>query len=105
MENYILELIIIISNRGFKDEIMETAKQNGARGGTILHGKSSGTKEAMKFFGISIMPEKDLILIVTNKETKNQIMQAVSEKHGVHTNARALCFSLPVTDAVGFNLK
>lgn len=34
MSNYKHELIIIISNHGFREEIMETAKLNGARGGT-----------------------------------------------------------------------
>lgn len=97
------ELIIIISNQGFVDEIMETAKLNGARGGTVLHGRSTATAEAVKFFGITVQPEKEIILIVTTKSKKSAIMKAITDKHGVNTEARSLCFSLPVSETVGFN--
>ena len=103
MSEYKYELVIIISNQGFVEEIMETAKLNGARGGTVVHGRSTATEEAIKFFGIKVQPEKSVILIVTTKEKKSAIMKAVTDNHGVNTEARALCFSLPVTETVGFN--
>lgn len=103
MSNYKHELIIIISNHGFREEIMETAKLNGARGGTVIHGKSTATEETVKFFGITIQPDKDLILIVTKSEKKSAIMKSVSDNHGLNTEARALCFSVPVSETVGFN--
>lgn len=102
MTDHTLELIVIISNQGFKDEIMETAKLNGARGGTVLHGRSTANSETIKFFGIKVQPEKEVILIVTKKEKKSAIMKAVADNHGVNTEARSLCFSLPVLDSVGF---
>lgn len=97
------ELIIAISNHGFSKEIMEAAKQAGARGGTIMHGRSTILEENRKFFGITISPEKDLILIVTVAEKKKDIMIAISSKFGAGTEAHALCFSLPVDDVIGFN--
>jgi len=103
MESLKYELIIIISNKGFADEIMDTAKEHGARGGTIIHGRGTAAEETIKFFGLTIQPEKELILIVSPKEVANPIMKAVSSKHGTHTKVRALCFSLPVSNACGFN--
>lgn len=103
MSNHKYELIITVANQGYVDEIMETAKLNGARGGTVLHGRSTATEEAVKFFGIMVQPEKELILIVTTKEKKSNIMKAISDKHGVSTETKALCFSIPVSEIVGFN--
>ena len=103
MSEYMYELIIIICNHGFTDEIMQTAKLNGARGGTVLHGRSTATAEAVKFFGIKVQPEKSILLIVTTKAKKATIMKAVTDKHGLNTDANALCFSVPVSDAIGFN--
>ncbi|HHX00516.1 MAG TPA: P-II family nitrogen regulator [Acholeplasmataceae bacterium] len=103
MSSYKYELIIIISNQGHTDKIMETAKENGARGGTVIHGRSATNEEAVKFFGIKIQPEKELLLIVTTKDKKTNIMKAVSDKHGLSTDTKALCFSVPVSDIVGFN--
>ena len=103
MSNYKHELIIIISNQGYADEIMETAKLNGARGGTVIHGRSTANEETVQFFGIKVQPEKELILIVTSKEKKSTIMKAVTDNHGFSSDAKSLCFSLPVSEIVGFN--
>ena len=35
------DLIIVICNHGFSEEVMETAKSHGARGGTIMHGRGT----------------------------------------------------------------
>ncbi len=96
------ELIIIISNQGHTDEIMKTAKEHGARGGTIVHGKGTADQETIRFFGLKIQPEKELVLIVVPKALTDEIMQHVSLEHGPHTQASALCFSLPVTKTQGF---
>jgi hypothetical protein len=102
MENK-YELILTISNHGYSKEIMETAKLAGARGGTIMHGRSSTIDDAIKFLGITILPEKDIILIVTTVTKKKDIMLAISSKYGANTEAHGLCFSLPVDEAIGFN--
>jgi hypothetical protein len=98
-----IELIITICNHGFAEAIMEVAKKNGARGGTILHARGSAMGEVKKFFGITIQPEKDIIMIVCPVTQKQAIMKGIVEEHGVKTPAHSLCFSLPVTDAIGFN--
>lgn len=97
------ELIIIICNHGFSEEIMETAKLAGARGGTIMHGRGTAIDDAKKFFGITIHPEKDIILIVSTVSKKQEIMKTVSSQHGVMSSAHSVCFSLPIDEAIGFN--
>lgn len=103
MSSFKHELIIIISNQGFTEEIMETAKLNGARGGTVIHGRGTSNEETVKFFGIKVQPEKELLLIVTTEDKKSAIMKAVTDNHGFNSEARSLCFSLPVSEIVGFN--
>ena len=95
------ELIVIIANNGSADEIMEVAKSKGAAGGTILHGRGSASKDAEHFLGITIQPEKDLILIIVEQEIRYPIMQEVSSKLGVGTKAHAICFALPIDATVG----
>lgn len=103
MKDIMHELIIVISNQGHIDEIMKTAKSNGARGGTIIHGKGTADAETARFFGLKLHPEKELLLIVTPKELTTNLLKSISEKHGVHTETRALCFALPVSKVSGFN--
>ena len=46
--------IVAIVNDGFSDQVMEIAKDEGARGGTIISANGSVTEEATKLYGISL---------------------------------------------------
>ena len=95
------DLIITIVNRGFSELVMDAARGVGASGGTILHARGTGVHEAEKFFGISIQPEKELVLILTAHDERQTIMQAIAEKAGLNTPGKGLAFSVPVDDVVG----
>lgn len=97
------DLIVVIANRGFADVIMETAKGAGATGGTVVHARGTGAKEIEKFFGAAILPEKDLILIVTKGEARCSIMEAIAAEAGPRTDARAIVFSVPVNGVAGLS--
>ncbi len=95
------ELIVVILNEGYSDVVMDAARDAGASGGTVLHAKGTGRKQAETFFGVSLAEEKDMIYIVSPSEKKTQIMNAVSTVTGTNTAAGAFCFSLPISDVVG----
>jgi len=98
-----MELIIAICNKGHTEDVMEHARAAGAGGGTVLHAKgTAGTEYAEKFFGLSLVDEKEIIYIVSKKDTRNAIMQAITDGAGPGTKAHALVFSLPVSDTAGF---
>lgn len=94
-------LIIAIVNSGHFDQVMDAAKAAGANGGTLIHARSIGSKEAIKYLGITVQPEKDLVLILTRQENKLAIMESVVAKAGLSTSAAGYCFSLPVNDVMG----
>jgi len=95
------ELIMVILNEGCSDMVMAAARPAGATGGTVLSGKGTGAREAEKFLGISLASEKDVVLIVADKQKKSAIMKAIMEKAGPGTDAASICFSLPVTSVEG----
>ena len=98
------ELIIAICEQGYSEMVMDAARECGAGGGTIIHAKGTGMQSAEKFLGITLASEKDVVLIVAKTAGKAEIMQAVMKKAGVETDAKAICFSLPVTDTAGLRL-
>ena len=99
--NIAYDLIVTVANRGFTDEIMEAARSAKAAGGTVLHARRVGVREAERFFGVTIQPEKEVILILTPRENRQGIMRAVTGQWGLSTKAKAIVFSLPVSDATG----
>ena len=98
------DLIVVISELGYTNLIMDAARKAGAYGGTVIHAKGTGMATAEKFMGVSLAQEKELIYIVVKTEQKNPIMQAIMEEAGLNTKAKAICFSLPVTDTAGLRL-
>ena len=95
------ELIITIVNRGFTDQVMEAAEKAGARGGTVVHARGASQAEAAKFFGITIQPEKEVVLILTQQEQRKAIMQAIVKGVGMTSEGQGISFSLPVDEVVG----
>lgn len=102
--NYSYELIIAISNEGCTDMVMNAARKAGARGGTVIHGKGTGSREDEKFFNVSIAQEKEVILIVSEKDRKSDIMREIVGSAGPSTPAGAIVFSLPISEVAGFGL-
>ena len=98
------DLIVVISELGYTNLIMDAARKAGAYGGTVIHAKGTGMATAEKFMGVSLAQEKELIYIVVKSGQKNPIMQAIMEEAGLNTKAKAICFSLPVTDTAGLRL-
>lgn len=101
MGENLYSLITVIAEKGCSDMVMDAAREAGARGGTVIHAKGTGTEAVTKFFGVSISPEKEMIYIATKKADKGGIMKAIMEKAGPSTAAKAVVFSLPVEDIVG----
>ena len=95
------ELIVVITNQGFTDRVMDAARGAGATGGTAVHAKGTGTELAKKFFGVSIAAEKELVFILTRAEDRKPIMKAVMTQAGMGTEAQSLVFSLPVSNIAG----
>ena len=99
------ELIVLIVSEGYASAAMDAAKRVGANGGTLINGIGLGSEEATKFLGITIEPEKDVVLIITEKDKKKKVMQEVTDEVGLSHEGRGVCFSMPVDNVVGLTEK
>ena len=90
------ELILCIVNAGYSQNVMDAARQAGARGGTILRGRGSANPEAEEFFNITIQPDKEVVLILVSASIKDDVLKAVYKNSGLSTEGQGIAFSLPV---------
>lgn len=100
-QGYPYELILTIVTKGHFDHVMDVAKSVGATGGTLIHGRGLGSEEASKFLGITIQPEKDIILILVPRDKKQKVMETITREAGLSTDGKGICFSVPVDSALG----
>jgi nitrogen regulatory protein PII len=98
-ENY--EVVFAIVNDGFTDLVMEAARGKGAKGGTIINARGTGNKEIEKFFGVSIAPEKQIVMILVPKDIKDAVLTAIYQAAGLNSKGQGIAFSVPATDVVG----
>ncbi len=104
LKNTKYELLIVIANQGYTDLIMDAAREEDAAGGTVIHAKGTGMAGAEKFLGVSLVNEKEIVLIVVKTEMKNRIMKSIMDKAGLESKAHSIVFSLPVTSTAGMRL-
>ena len=73
-----LKMITVIVNTGYAEDVMAAARKAGATGGTVTHARGTAPNDgSQKFFGVTIVPEKEMITIVADQEKAKQIVQAI----------------------------
>lgn len=98
------DLVLAVINRGYSDELMEAARQAGATGGTVVNAHRITTDQPLKFWGVSLQEERELVAIVSRRENKADIMRAISQKCGIGTEAQGLVLALPVDGVAGLEM-
>ena len=101
MKNNDYEVILAIVNSGFAEDVMDVAREQGAKGGTIINARGVAKEEAAAFFGISLHSEKEIVMIVVPKTIKDDVLNAIYKEMGMAKKAQGIAFSLPITDTVG----
>lgn len=97
------ELVVAVINQGFSDDLMDAARTAGARGGTVVHARRTGNEEMVKFFGISLQAEKEIVGILIHHSQKKELMQAIGKACGMKTEAQGIIFALPVESCAGIS--
>ncbi len=95
------EVIFIIVNSGFAEEAMDVAREEGVRGGTIINARGVAREQEATFFGITIHAEKEILMMVVEKNIRDKVLNALYSRMGMGKKAQGIAFSLPVSDVAG----
>ena len=71
------EMIFCIVNSGFSETVMDAARGAGARGGTVFRARGTASKEAETAFGITVQPDKEVVMILVPAEIKDNVLREV----------------------------
>ena len=94
-------IILAIVDKGNSEELVKTAKGAGARGGTVIDARSTGAEETVKFFGLTVQSEKEIVAILTSESHKKAIMDSVAESFGLNSPAHGIVLCAPVDGVAG----
>lgn len=95
------QMVATIVDRGKADDVVDVARQVGAQGATILHGRGLGSERTSKIFNVQIEPEKEIILMVVESDKVNDISQTISQALDIDQPGTGIIFSMAVNNATG----
>ena len=99
------EVIFAIVNSGYAEDVMEVAREQGVRGGTIINARGVVKEDAAAFFGITLHADKEILMMVVEKGIRDNVFNAIYKSMDMAKKARGIAFSLPVSDVAGLAQK
>ncbi|MFO7278362.1 MAG: P-II family nitrogen regulator [Pseudomonadota bacterium] len=96
-----LSLIVSIVRKGWGSSVLQASVKAGARGGTVLFGRGAGIHEQEKIFGMSIEPEKEIVLTLVRQSQVDEILEEIVRTAELNDTGRGIAFVLPVEKVVG----
>jgi len=99
MTNY--SLIVSVVRKGWGSTVLDASVKAGARGGTVLFGRGAGIHEQEKIFGMSLEPEKEIVLTVVYADQVDVVLEEIVRSAGLNETGRGIAFVVPVDKVVG----
>lgn len=96
-----VSLIVSIVRKGWGSTVLQASVDAGARGGTVLLGRGAGIHEQEKIFGMSIEPEKEILLTIVPTSQVDGILEAIVSAAELNDTGRGIAFVLPVHKLAG----
>ena len=96
-----LSLLVSIVRKGWGSTVLDASVKAGAQGGTVLVGRGAGINEREKIFGVSIEPEKEIVLTLVPADRVDAILDEIVRAAQLNDTGRGIAFVLPVDKVVG----
>lgn len=93
--------LYVIVDRHEGDRVIKIAQKNGANGATVMHGRGAGVLQESILMNMTIEPEKDIVLMLVEKDKAELIKDAIYEEMSLKDPSKGIIFTIPVTDVRG----
>lgn len=91
------DCIMVVVNRGFAEKVVDLARQTGATGATILHGRGTGEhhRVMLPIINMELQPEKEIVLFITGINISEQIADNLLSDVQLSQEGEAAIFICP----------
>lgn len=93
--------LTVVVDRGMAEDVMDIARKSGVKGGTILHGRGTGSEFNAKFFGMEIEPEKELVMILMPSDLIDKVVNDLFQELKLGIPGNGILFVEPILDVRG----
>ncbi|WP_071396546.1 P-II family nitrogen regulator [Bacillus tuaregi] len=100
-ETIMYHAITVIVEKGNAEYVIEAAAEAGSKGGTIINARGSGIHETSKVFAMAIEPEKEIVLILSEQESTDAIINSIRKKIKIDEPGNGIIFIQDVNQTYG----
>lgn len=93
--------VIAMVKPNLTDIVVNSAKEVGATGATIVPASGTGAHEAKTFFGLSLDVRTDLVIFLVDEKIVEPVLSAVKEAGRFSEPGTGIAFVLPVERTIG----
>jgi nitrogen regulatory protein PII len=102
-QNMMYDAIFVIVDKGRGELAVEASSKAGAKGGTIINARGAGIHETSKIFNMEIEPEKEMVLILTEVNNTQKIVETIREDLELDKPGMGIIFVQHVAQAHGLH--
>ena len=93
--------ITAVVDKGKAEDVIDAATAAGSRGGTIINARGSGIHETSKLFFMDIEPEKEIVMILSEKKDAEAIVSSIRQKLDIEEAGKGIIFVQEVSKVYG----
>ncbi len=93
--------ITVIVDKCKAEDVIDAATKAGSTGGTIINARGSGIHETSKLFSMEIEPEKEIVLILSQREKTDAIVSSIREQLKLDEPGKGILFIQDVNKTYG----
>ena len=94
--------IVAMVKPDLTDRVVDSAKEVGATGATIIPASGTGAHEAKTFFGLSLDIRTDVVIFLVDGEMVEPVLSAIKEAGRFSEPGTGIAFVLAVEQTAGF---
>ncbi len=95
------DVIFTVVEKGMAEDVVDAATLAGSMGATIINARGSGIHEDNRFLAMKIEPEKEVIMIITEKEKTDNIISNINKTMQIEEPGKGIIFVLDVNKTSG----
>jgi len=93
--------ITVIVDKGKAEDVIDAATKAGSKGGTIINARGSGIHETSKLFSMDIEPEKEIVIILSEKDKTEEIVSLIRKELEVDKPGNGIIYVQDVNKTYG----
>ena len=98
-----LKLIMAFVKPNFADTVVDSMKEAGATGATIIPARGTGMHEAKSFFGLSIEDKTDILVFLVEEHVVEKLMKVIRLAGKFDEPGTGIALVLPVEHIAGLD--